>query len=86
MNSVVWKSVLNLVAILNGIGPVRSHSWLACSDYVVKNAATWNAELCRGFPRDSGTYAPKLKFGIDTGAFLTENTGIVLLWHILGGL
>ena len=45
------------------------HSWLACSDYAEKDAADWAPLKCRGFPRHSARYAPKNRFGIDTGMF-----------------
>ena len=48
---------------------VYSHSWLACSDYAEKDAADWDPRKCRGFPRDSARYAPKNRFGIDTGGW-----------------
>jgi len=46
---------------------ISCHSWIACSDYAEKNAAEWDANKCRGFARDSPTYAQKNNFGLDRG-------------------
>ena len=46
---------------------VRSHSWIACSDYTEKNGRYWSASKCRGFPRDASRYAQKYSFGQDRG-------------------
>jgi len=56
-----------LFVLFGLIYSVNGHSWLACSDYAEKNAADWDRFKCRGFPRDSARYAPKERFGIDTG-------------------
>jgi len=44
-----------------------SHSWLACTDYTEKNGAYWDADKCRGFPRDAQLYSKKDSFGMDRG-------------------
>lgn len=44
-----------------------AHSWIACADYTEKNGAEWDPNKCRGFARDSGTYAQKNNFGMDRG-------------------
>ena len=59
---------LSLFIVFAGFAcSVYGHSWLACSDYAEKNGANWSPSKCRGFPRDSARYAPKFRFGIDTG-------------------
>jgi len=55
------------------VSGARGHSWIACTDYVQKNAGGWDPNLCRGFPRNAEVRCPKTGvFGLDRGKSLTK--------------
>ena len=60
-------ALLSLLVVASHVGTSLAHSWIACSDYVEANGATWDPKKCRGFPRDSARFAPKDSFGMETG-------------------
>ena len=61
-----WLVIAYFLALMC-IG-LNGHSWLACTDYVEKNAGRWTPSKCRGFPRYAHVKVRKDGiFGIDNG-------------------
>ncbi|CAG5085448.1 Oidioi.mRNA.OKI2018_I69.PAR.g10898.t1.cds [Oikopleura dioica] len=55
---------------------VSAHSWIACTDYLEKNARYYDHDLCRAWPRDAHQYAPiGQTFGGDRGFDHRPNSG-----------